>query len=329
VGGNGDGGSVGGNGGGSVGGNGDGGSGGGNGDGGSVGGNAGGASGGQPAPGGGPPVGGAVQPADDAGVQDAAPPESDAGAPVGESPNVLGLFSLREISEFSRFGFDQAPRADITAYFRDYSAFPMGAAPRDTEGPCALFLIGDSGDPGRSRPVDGGDITITGGVERITLMVDDRTFDYLSEPPADELSNLWNPGNLLEFRGMGSDRVGAMQRDLAVPDDVVVTAPVAGGFGALELPRDAATVAWTAGNGDYVLLTLSNANADQIVECTVPDNGEIDLPAPALAWFDEGVDAISISIARIRERVFDTANPRARATIRAERLRILEKVDLL
>ena len=228
-----------------------------------------------------------------------------------------------------RFGFDQAPRADITAYFRDYSSFPMGAAPRDTEGPCALFLIGDSGDPGRSRPVDGGDITITGGVEPIALTVDNRTFDYLSEPPADELSDLWNPGDLLEFRGPGSDRVGAVQRDLAAPDDVVVTAPVAGDFGALELARDAATVTWTAGNGDYVLLTLSNANADQIVECTVPDDGVIDLPPPALAWFDDGVDTISISLARVRERVFDTANPRARATIRAERLRILEQVDLL
>ncbi len=332
VGGNGDGGSVGGNGdGGSVGGNGDGGSIGGHGAGGSVGGapNPGGAVGGQPAPGGDPPAGGAVQPADDAGVEDAAPPESDAGAPVGESPNVLGLFSLREVSEFSRFGFDQAPRADITAYFRDYSSFPMAAAPRDTEGPCALFLIGDSGDPGRSRPVDGGDITITGGVEPIALTVDNRTFDYLSEPPADALSDLWNPGDLLEFRGPGSDRVGAVQRDLAVPDDVVVTAPVAGDFGALELARDAATVTWTPGNGDYVLLTLSNANADQVVECTVPDDGVIDLPPPALAWFDDGVDTISISLARVRERVFDTANPRARATIRAERLRILEQVDLL
>jgi len=266
----------------------------------------------------------AAPPESDAG----APPESDAGAPMGDAPSILGEFSLREISEFSRFGFDQIPRADITAYFRDYSVFPSAAQPRDIEGPCVLFQIGDANSPGRYRAVSGGSIDIVGGVVPITLRVDPRTFDYTSNPPADQLDDLWLPRALLQFSGPGSASVGPVQRDLAAPDDVEITAPAPDALGALTLRRAQATLTWTAGNGDAIIVTLSNANANERVECSVPDDGQLDIPAPALAWFAPDLADVSVSVARIRERAFDTGAPRARATLRAERVRILERVTL-
>jgi hypothetical protein len=264
----------------------------------------------------------------DAALADVGPPESDAGAPMGDAPSILGEFSLREISEFSRFGFDQLPRADITAYFRDYSVFPSAAQPRDIEGPCALFQLGDANSPGRYRAVSGGNVDVMGGVVPLALRVDPRTFDYTSDPPADQLDDLWLPRALLQFSGPGSASVGPVQRDLAAPDDVEITSPMPDPLGALMLRRAQASVTWTPGNGDAIIVTLSNANANERVECSVPDDGRLDIPAPELAWFAADLADVSVAVSRVRERVVDTGAPRARATLRAERVRILERVTL-
>lgn len=264
----------------------------------------------------------------DAAAPDAGPPESDAGAPMGDAPSILGEFSLREVSEFSRFGFDLLPRADITAYFREYSVFPSEAQPREIEGPCVLFQIGDANSPGRYRAVSGGDVDIVGGVVPISLRVDLRTFDYTSNPPADLLEDLWLPRALLQFSGPGSASVGPVQRDLTAPDDVEITSPLPDLLGALTLRRAQAMLTWVPGNGDAVIVTLSNANANERVECSVPDDGRLDIPAPAFAWFAPDLADVSVSVSRVRERVFDTGAPRARATLRAERVRILERVTL-
>ena len=246
--------------------------------------------------------------------------EVDMALPVGPPPDLQGTITFREYAHYSEFGED-LPTASITTLFLDYSMPASEAPPRQVNGECELRSRDERNNPGRSSPVDAGDISVVGGPQPVTLEYDAVASEYLADGSYDDL---WAPGDVLAFTGAGSGEVGRFSYTIASPTDVVVESPDE--LGAFD--RAGTTVEWAMGNGDVIEIEVApTQNLDYII-CTTEDDGRFDMAAGVMNWLPAGTRNVRFSLTRVRDHAFDSDAPVARSTISLERVRSFQSLPL-
>ena len=161
-----------------------------------------------------------------------------------------------------------------------------------------------------------------GGVGEQVLSYDDIGEGYSIS--ADLVFDLWAPGAEVTVSAPGSADIGGFEMSAVGPDDFADVSPNQ------EIPLDRAgtTISWTPGNGTQIVAYLRNSGGNQVIRCTSPDDGSVEVPAEAFGWIPANVNQLTLDLRRASRARVGTPEPVGDVYLVLERIHTDRRLDL-
>ncbi|MGK0362668.1 MAG: hypothetical protein ACI9U2_004989, partial [Bradymonadia bacterium] len=212
--------------------------------------------------------------------------------------------------------------AEGSAVFSTYQELPMDAMPSEQAGDCGLFLLDNPDDPGVGRRFSAGDLLLSGGVGDQTLSYDGIGEGYSVN--AGMVFDLWSPGAEVTVSAPGSDDVGGFDMSTPGPDEFAEVSPNQ----EIPLSRAGTTISWAPGNGTQVVAYLRNSGGNQVIRCTSPDDGSVEVPAAAFGWLPAEAARLTLDLRRASRARVATPEPVGDIYLVLERIHTDRNLDL-